>query len=102
MIRNLACKYLNYYSQKYSLFEMIATALYDRDTVLELVNSFKDSSVGAVSALYRVPNSEDSHVSASEHKFWLHKDEVRILESSIHSTSWLSGEACAFRNKIIM
>jgi cellulose synthase/poly-beta-1,6-N-acetylglucosamine synthase-like glycosyltransferase len=79
-----------------------ATALYDRDTVLELVNSFKDSSVGAVSALYRVPNSEDSHVSASEHKFWLHKDEVRILESSIHSTSWLSGEACAFRNKIIM
>ena len=77
------------------------TALYDRDTILELVNSFNDSSVGAVSALYRVPNSEESHVSASEHKFWLLKDKVRILESATHSTSWLSGEACAFRNKII-
>lgn len=77
------------------------TALYDRDTILELVNSFKDTSIGGVSALYHVPNSEDSFVSASEHKFWLHKDEIRVLESSTHSTSWLSGEACAFRNKII-
>ena len=39
--------------------------------------------------------------SASEHKFWLRKDDIRILESTVHSTSWLSGEACAFRNKII-
>ena len=77
------------------------TALYDRETILELVNSFKDASIGAVSALYRVPNSEDSHVSASEHKFWLHKDKIRVLESSTHSTSWLSGEALALRNKIV-
>lgn len=78
-----------------------ATALYDRETILELVTTFNDTSIGAVSALYRVPNSEDSHVSASEHKFWLRKDDIRILESTAHSTSWLSGEACAFRNKII-
>jgi cellulose synthase/poly-beta-1,6-N-acetylglucosamine synthase-like glycosyltransferase len=78
-----------------------ATALYERNTIFELVNSFKDTSVGAVSALYRVPNSEDSLVSDAESKFWLYKDEVRVLESLTHSTSWLSGEACAFRNKIV-
>jgi cellulose synthase/poly-beta-1,6-N-acetylglucosamine synthase-like glycosyltransferase len=78
-----------------------ATALYDRETILELVTTFNDTSIGAVSALYRVPNREDSHVAASEHKFWLRKDDIRILESAAHSTSWLSGEACAFRNKII-
>lgn len=78
-----------------------ATALYDRETILEIVTTFDDNSIGAVSALYHVPNSEDSHVSASEYKFWLLKDKIRILESATHSTSWLSGEACAFRNKII-
>lgn len=78
-----------------------ATALYDRETILEIVTTFDDNSIGAVSGLYHVPNSEDSHVAASEHKFWLLKDKIRILESATHSTSWLSGEACAFRNKII-
>jgi len=77
------------------------TALYDKGTILQLVSPFKDDTIGAVSAFYDVPNSEESHVSASEHKFWLHKDNIRILESNTHSTSWLSGEACAFRNKMI-
>jgi len=77
------------------------TTLYDKGTILQLVNSFKDDTIGAVSAFYDVPNSEESHVSASEHKFWSHKDNIRILESNAHSTSWLSGEACAFRNKMI-
>ena len=77
------------------------TTLYDRNTILEMVSSFKDTSVGAVSALYCVPNVEESRVSSSEHKFWLQKDQIRLLESSAHSTSWLSGEACAFRNKIL-
>jgi cellulose synthase/poly-beta-1,6-N-acetylglucosamine synthase-like glycosyltransferase len=77
------------------------TALYDKNTILEIVSSFKDTSVGAVSALYLVPNVDDSHVSSSEHKFWLQKDQIRLLESLAHSTSWLSGEACAFRNKIV-
>lgn len=77
------------------------TTLYDRDTIVEIVSSFRDTSIGGVSALYRVPNIEDSHVSSSEQKFWLEKDRIRILESLTHSTSWLSGEACAFRNKIV-
>ena len=77
------------------------TTLYDEETILEIVSSFKDNKIGAVSAFYDVPNSDEGHVSASERKFWSHKDNVRLLESNVASTSWLSGEACAFRNKII-
>ena len=78
-----------------------ATALYDEKTILHLVTPFKDKTIGGVSALYEIPNSGESHSSGSERTFWLHKDNIRILESKVHSTSWLSGEACAFRNKII-
>jgi poly-beta-1,6-N-acetyl-D-glucosamine synthase len=77
------------------------TTLYDKETILHIVSSFKDNTVGAVSAFYDVPNSGESHVTASERKFWSNKDNVRLLESNAASTSWLSGEACAFRNKII-
>jgi cellulose synthase/poly-beta-1,6-N-acetylglucosamine synthase-like glycosyltransferase len=77
------------------------TALYNKGTISQLVNSFSDDTIGAVSAFYDVPNREESQVSASEHKYWLHKDNIRILESKAYSTSWLSGEACAFRNRII-
>jgi cellulose synthase/poly-beta-1,6-N-acetylglucosamine synthase-like glycosyltransferase len=77
------------------------TTLYDRDTIRQLVDSFKDSRIGAASALYDVPNKEDSHFSDTEFKFWVHKDRIRLLESSTHSTSWLSGESCAFRSGII-
>jgi cellulose synthase/poly-beta-1,6-N-acetylglucosamine synthase-like glycosyltransferase len=77
------------------------STLYNRGTIRQLVDSFKDISVGAVSAIYDVPNREESHISKSEYKFWLHKDKIRLLESTTHSTSWLSGEACAFRSGII-
>jgi cellulose synthase/poly-beta-1,6-N-acetylglucosamine synthase-like glycosyltransferase len=77
------------------------TTLYNNETILEIVSSFKDNKIGAVSAFYEVPNSDESHVSASERKFWSYKDNVRLLESNVASTSWLSGEACAFRCKII-
>lgn len=77
------------------------TTRYDKTTIIQLVAPFKDIRVGAVSAKYHVPNRQESHISESEYKFWLQKDKIRILESATHSTSWLSGEACAFRNGII-
>jgi len=77
------------------------TTLYERDTIIKLVESFRDPSVGAVSALYNVPNKQQNHIVASEHFFWTQKDKIRVLESAVFSTSWLSGEACAFRNNII-
>jgi poly-beta-1,6-N-acetyl-D-glucosamine synthase len=75
------------------------TTLYDKETILQLVKPFSDDTIGAVSAFYDVPNSNDSHATASERKFWIFKDNLRWLESIVESTSWLSGEACAFRNK---
>jgi cellulose synthase/poly-beta-1,6-N-acetylglucosamine synthase-like glycosyltransferase len=77
------------------------TTLYDRETIVELVEPFGDNTIGAVSAFYDVPNSDESVVTASEKKFWIYKDKLRFLESVVYSTSWLSGEACAFRNKVI-
>ena len=77
------------------------TTIYDKETIMQLVKPFSDITIGAVSAFYEVPNSGESRVSASERKFWAFKDNLRLLESIVYSTSWLSGEACAFRSKVI-
>jgi len=77
------------------------TTFYERDTIIKLVESFRDPSIGAVSASYNVPDKQRNHIVASEHFFWMQKDKIRVLESAVFSTSWLSGEACAFRNNII-
>jgi len=76
--------------------------LYQKDTILQLVSSLRNPYVGGVSALYIVPNANENQLTASEQKFWSYKDKIRILESRVYSTSWLSGEACAFKKKIVM
>jgi cellulose synthase/poly-beta-1,6-N-acetylglucosamine synthase-like glycosyltransferase len=75
--------------------------LYSTDTISQLVRSLGDSRVGAVTALYEIPNASENQITSSEHAYWSYKDKIRILESRAHSTSWLSGEACAFRKKIV-
>jgi cellulose synthase/poly-beta-1,6-N-acetylglucosamine synthase-like glycosyltransferase len=75
--------------------------LFEKDTIFHLVNSLKSSSVGGVSALYKIPNANENQITASEQAFWSYKDRIRLLESLAYSTSWLSGEACAFRKKIL-
>jgi len=75
--------------------------LYSSDTISQLVHSLGNSSVGAVTALYEIPNASENQITSSEDAYWSYKDKVRILESRAHSTSWLSGEACAFRKEIV-
>lgn len=75
--------------------------LYQTDTIPQLVSSFEDPSVGGASGLYRISNASENLITSSEHAFWLHKDNLRIFESNVYSTSWLSGEACAFKKSII-
>jgi poly-beta-1,6-N-acetyl-D-glucosamine synthase len=75
--------------------------LYSSDTISQLVHSLGNFSVGAVTALYEIPNASENQITSSEHAYWSYKDNIRILESRAHSTSWLSGEACAFRKKIV-
>ena len=75
--------------------------LYSSDTISQLVHSLGNFSVGAVTALYEIPNASENQITSSEHAYWTYKDKIRILESRAHSTSWLSGEACAFRKKVV-
>lgn len=75
--------------------------LYDKHTILQLVESLRDSSVGGATALYNIPNATENQTTASEYAYWSYKDKMRILESRTYSTSWLSGEACAFKKGIV-
>ena len=76
-------------------------ALYSKDAIFHIVRCFDDPSVGGVSVLYKIPNGNESRSTIYERTFWSYKDKLRVLESALCSTSWLSGEACAFRNKTI-
>jgi cellulose synthase/poly-beta-1,6-N-acetylglucosamine synthase-like glycosyltransferase len=76
-------------------------ALYSRNTISHIVSCFEDPSVGGVSVLYKIPNGDESRSTIYEKTFWSYKDKLRVLEGALCSTSWLSGEACAFRNKTI-
>ena len=75
--------------------------LYQKETIYEMVSSFEDSSIGGVSVLYKIPNTKHNQITTSENIIWSYKNRIRILESRVFSTSWLSGEACAFRREII-
>jgi poly-beta-1,6-N-acetyl-D-glucosamine synthase len=75
--------------------------LYDKDTILQLVESLRNASVAGATALYNIPNATENQTTASEYTYWSYKDKIRILESRTYSTSWLSGEACAFKKGIL-
>jgi poly-beta-1,6-N-acetyl-D-glucosamine synthase len=78
-----------------------APTLYHKNTISEIVKSFNSPDIGAVSVVYEIPNAAESNPSSYELVYWSHKEKIRMLESRVQSTSWLSGEACAFRRNII-
>lgn len=75
--------------------------LYEKITISEIVEAFQDPSIGGVTLLYKIPNSSENQITTTERILWSYKDRIRIMESKIFSTSWLSGEACAFRRNAI-
>jgi cellulose synthase/poly-beta-1,6-N-acetylglucosamine synthase-like glycosyltransferase len=75
--------------------------LYEKDTIARIVESFEDPSIGGATVLYEIPNDKDNRIVASESHLWAYKERMRLLESKVFSTSWLSGEACAFRKHFI-
>jgi cellulose synthase/poly-beta-1,6-N-acetylglucosamine synthase-like glycosyltransferase len=75
--------------------------LYEKDTIAKIVESFDDPSIGGVTVLYEIPNDKNNRIVDSETNLWAYKDRMRLLESKVFSTSWLSGEACAFRKRSI-
>ena len=78
-----------------------ASTIYETETIFHLLKPFDNPKVGAVSVLYRIPNSTESKMTIYEAMVVSQKEKVRVLESKVYSTSWLSGEACAFRREII-
>jgi cellulose synthase/poly-beta-1,6-N-acetylglucosamine synthase-like glycosyltransferase len=75
--------------------------LYEKDTIARIVDSFDDPSIGGATVLYEIPNSKNNQIVDSESHLWAYKEKMRLLESKVFSTSWLSGEACAFRKRFI-
>ncbi len=75
--------------------------LYEVNSISEMVRNFQDPAIGGATLCYSIPNSEKNKTNLSEQLFWKYKDKIRVLESQLQSTSYLSGEACAFRRSII-
>ena len=75
--------------------------LYEKDTIARIVESFEDPSIGGATVLYEIPNNKNNQIVDSESHLWAYKERMRLLESKVFSTSWLSGEACAFRKRFI-
>ena len=75
--------------------------MYDQNTILEIVKTFADPSVGGATVKYSIPDDKQNRIIHSEQLLWRYKDKIRIRESELYSTSYLSGEACAFRKGII-
>lgn len=69
------------------------TPILPQDSLSNLVEVFSDERVGCASGLY-VPKGGENY-------FWKFKNSVKLLESAIDSTSYLSGGLLAFRKKLI-
>jgi cellulose synthase/poly-beta-1,6-N-acetylglucosamine synthase-like glycosyltransferase len=75
--------------------------LFEKETLTEIVKTFRDPAVGGVTVPFKITNTNENWLTKTEGTLWSYKDSIRIMESKILSTSWLSGEACAFRKKLI-
>lgn len=51
--------------------------------------------------MYRIQNKKENRITLMEDLLWIYKNKIRIAESKVSSTSWLSGEACAFRKGLV-
>ena len=74
--------------------------LYKPDTIRNVVSNFADPQVGAATGHYGFPK-RDTGVDHAEGIFWDFKNVLRQLEGNVESTSFLSGELCAFRRGLI-
>lgn len=67
--------------------------LFDPDTIKNIVMNFGDPIVGAVTGKYDPLGGEKL--------FWSFKNKLRSLEGTVDSTTFLSGELCAFRKDLV-
>jgi len=74
--------------------------LYAPDAIRLVASNFADARVGAVTGRFGFPERETG-VDQSEGMFWDFKNSLRLLEGTVDSTSFVSGELCAFRKDLI-
>lgn len=77
-----------------------APTLYYEDTTENIVKNFADPRVGGATGRYD-PLGGDKGLEGSEKLLWKFKDLIRNLEGRVDSTSFLSGELCAFRRGLV-
>jgi len=77
-----------------------APTLYSEDTIRMIVRNFADPRVGGVTGTYN-PIGGKKRVESEEKLFWKFKNMLRSLEGQVDSTTFLSGELCAFRKELI-
>ncbi|MFC2036382.1 glycosyltransferase [Chloroflexota bacterium] len=77
-------------------------SLFWKDTIRLVVQSFADQSVGAATGYFVKHDSEEK--TASQETEWVvfnYRKVLRSLESTVDSTTWLSGELTAFRRSLV-
>jgi len=74
--------------------------LYEPDTIRHVTSNFADPRVGAVTGRFGFPK-RDTEVNHAEGMAWDFKNVLRQLEGDVDSTSFVSGELCAFRKSLI-
>ena len=77
-----------------------APTLYDKDAIKNIVRNFADSRVGGATGKYK-PIGEEKRVEHEESLFWRFKNALRSLEGTVDSTTFFSGDLCAFRKALI-
>lgn len=74
-------------------------ARFEKDTLKEIIANFNDPSIGATTG--RFAFSITNQITREAEVFWKYKSILRDLESRVDSTTYLSGELCAFRKSLI-
>jgi cellulose synthase/poly-beta-1,6-N-acetylglucosamine synthase-like glycosyltransferase len=77
-----------------------APTLFHSQALRRLVSNFADSSVGAVTGDFRVPD-QSTLSQGEEGLFWAIRNKLRRLEADLDSTPFLSGEMCCFRRSLV-
>lgn len=77
-----------------------ASAMLASDSVRRLVENFADTSVGAVSGLYKVTRPDDADIGASENLYWKYETFLKTQESRLSSTLGGHGQLHAIRKQL--
>jgi len=77
-----------------------ASAIFESDSIRQLVANFADPDVGAVSGIYRVKSPSDVHSGSGDKLYWQYETFLKIQESNLASTLGGHGAIFAVRKSL--